>query len=108
MHGVSSCAEFESPGQAVVLELDPHHGPNRVRSLGEKIFFPNLDPLRFFAFSVVYLRHGFGDLVNGIDLHHHGLNVLRDGLFNSGDVGVAFFFVLSGFLITYLSSRRSS
>jgi peptidoglycan/LPS O-acetylase OafA/YrhL len=70
--------------------------------VGEKIFFPNLDALRFFAFIVVYLRHGFGDVISGIDLHHYGLNLLKDGLFNSGDVGVAFFFVLSGFLITYL------
>jgi len=44
---------------------------------------PNLDGLRFFAFFLVYLRPGFG-------------------VGDTGGVGVAFFFVLSGFLITYL------
>jgi peptidoglycan/LPS O-acetylase OafA/YrhL len=52
-------------------------------NLTQRVFFPNLDGLRFLAFFLVYLQHGFG--VPG-----------------TGGVGVAFFFVLSGFLITYL------
>ena len=65
-------------------------------------YFENLDALRFLAFLLVFLRHGFGDLARRIDAGTYGGGLLKDGLFNSGDVGVAFFFVLSGFLITYL------
>ena len=68
----------------------------------EKVYFPNLDALRFFAFMFVYLRHGFGDVVKPIELGHFILNLLKNGLNDSGDIGVSFFFVLSGFLITYL------
>lgn len=50
---------------------------------GERVFFPNLDGLRFLAFLLVYLQHGYG-------------------VPEVGGAGVAFFFVLSGFLITYL------
>jgi len=63
-----------------------------------KVFFPNLDGLRFFAFFVVFLSHGFGSLPKLFDFAPR----LRDALFESGGLGVAFFFTLSGFLITYL------
>jgi peptidoglycan/LPS O-acetylase OafA/YrhL len=57
--------------------------PEIVATSRPKVHFPNLDGLRFVAFFLVYLQHGFraGEL---------------------GDDGVSFFFVLSGFLITYL------
>jgi peptidoglycan/LPS O-acetylase OafA/YrhL len=67
-----------------------------------KVYFPNLDGLRFFAFFLVYLQHGFGGAFS-IDENQKGaLRLLRNALFESGWAGVSFFFVLSGFLITYL------
>jgi len=63
---------------------------------------PNLDDLRFFAFFLVYLQHGFGAALR-IDENQKGaLRLVRNAVFVSGWVGVSFFFVLSGFLITYL------
>ena len=64
------------------------------------IFFPNLDGLRFVAFFVVFINHAFGCLdytnTNRVFLF------IRDRYLTSGDLGVNLFFVLSGFLITYL------
>ena len=65
----------------------------------KKTEFHTIDALRFFAFLKVYLLH---------------LPVERDfGLFSTmkkgGGIGVVFFFVLSGFLITYiLTSEKQS
>jgi peptidoglycan/LPS O-acetylase OafA/YrhL len=73
---------------------------NAAHSRG-KIFFPNLDGLRFFAFFLVYLQHGFFAAVP-VTQDHGFLFQLRELIFNSGWAGVSFFFVLSGFLITYL------
>lgn len=53
-------------------------------------YFPNLDGLRFFAFLIVFISHSILFLWNG------------KFAFAQGDLGVNFFFVLSGFLITYL------
>ena len=66
-----------------------------------KVFFENLDGLRFFCFLAVFLFHSF----------HTDYDALRDtpiyqfikrDVFGNGNLGVNFFFVLSGFLITYL------
>lgn len=65
-------------------------------------YFKNLDGFRFICFLLVFLFHSF----------HTDLKVIKDStiytlvkkeICNNGNVGVYFFFVLSGFLITYLA-----
>jgi peptidoglycan/LPS O-acetylase OafA/YrhL len=65
-----------------------------------EIAFPNLDGLRFLAFFSVFLAHAFYTT----DLALSGSLVYRATEFVTGKgiFGVNFFFVLSGFLITYL------
>lgn len=65
-----------------------------------KVFFPNLEGLRFFAFFVVFINHATGSL--GYNNHSEKFAYVRSHFFWNGDLGVSFFFVLSGFLITYL------
>lgn len=56
----------------------------------QRPYFVNLEGLRFFAFLLVFVSHV-------------ARFVWEDALFLSqGDLGVSFFFTLSGFLITYL------
>lgn len=65
-----------------------------------KVFFPNLEGLRFFAFFVVFINHATGSL--GYFNSSASYSFIRSNYLWSGDLGVSFFFVLSGFLITYL------
>lgn len=67
----------------------------------KNIFFLNLDGLRFFCFLSVFLYHSFYTEVDSIKNSTVYLFIKND-LFNNGNIGVNFFFVLSGFLITYL------
>jgi len=68
----------------------------------EKVYFPNLDGLRFIAFLLVFLQHGFYIFFKNFE----GVSFFTDQmirlLFVNGGTGVQIFFVLSGFLITYL------
>ncbi|GAB4093971.1 acyltransferase family protein [Flaviaesturariibacter terrae] len=64
------------------------------------VYFPNLDGLRYFCFLSVFLFHSFSNSNPQITGDSRYI-MLRRFLIN-GSVGVNFFFVLSGFLITYL------
>ena len=74
-----------------------------IKSHGKRPHFKNLDALRFFAAFSVFLFHFFGEIKNLIPISEK--NSIYRGItaFTSkGLLGVNFFFVLSGFLITYL------
>lgn len=65
------------------------------------IYFKNLDGLRFIAFFAVFCFH-IGYLLP-LSQNSSALSILTHNLlFNQGENGVSFFFVLSSFLITYL------
>ncbi len=67
----------------------------------KRFYFENLDGLRFICFLMVFLYHSFHtdfDFIKAEPLY----KFVDKGLFGNGNLGVNFFFVLSGFLITYL------
>ena len=66
----------------------------------KKIHFENLDALRFFAFLSVFISHVA--LFLGFESNNSSFNFIKKSFLIHGDLGVNFFFVLSGFLITFL------
>jgi peptidoglycan/LPS O-acetylase OafA/YrhL len=62
-----------------------------------KVYFKGLNGLRFFAAFLVLMQHA-----ESIREKYSLFNLADYTLFNSGATAVEFFFVLSGFLITYL------
>jgi peptidoglycan/LPS O-acetylase OafA/YrhL len=70
----------------------------------QKIFFPNLDALRFICFFMVFLFHCYKTIFENLkdSGHYNSFFSSIEFLFQNGELGVNFFFVLSGFLITYL------
>ncbi|WEK36229.1 MAG: acyltransferase [Candidatus Pseudobacter hemicellulosilyticus] len=71
-----------------------------------RIFFPNLDGLRFISFFVVFLFHCYMTVYPYIESSSPNASYAIRFLFQYGSLGVNFFFVLSGFLITYLLIRE--
>ena len=67
------------------------------------VYFENLDALRFLAALSVFIFHFFRD-INGFYPNLAANKIFEVVLVftNKGSLGVNFFFVLSGFLITYL------
>lgn len=66
-----------------------------------RIFFPNLDGLRFIAFFTVFVHHTLNVQCFSTDPQSE-LYKFVFAVKNNGALGVNLFFVLSGFLITYL------
>lgn len=64
-------------------------------------YFKNLDGLRTLCFLMVFLFHSFTTTDNQI-LQSSSYSYIKNSVFGNGNLGVNFFFVLSGFLITYL------
>ena len=72
----------------------------RLISRMRKPYFENLDGLRFFCFLSIFFFHSFATEYDSIRFSGP-YQFIKFGLFGSGNLGVNFFFVLSGFLITY-------
>lgn len=67
----------------------------------DKIYFENLNGLRFLCFLSVFCFHSFHVLDHDIQ-NMFIYKFIKKDIFGNGNQGVNFFFVLSGFLITYL------
>ena len=78
-------------------------GKNNTIGAGKKstIFFPNLDGLRFIAFFAVFFHHTLIVRCFSADPSSR-VYAFFSNLKEAGALGVNLFFVLSGFLITYL------
>lgn len=66
----------------------------------KKVYFHNLDSLRLLAFFAVFISHAA--LFLGYENQSLWFTNFKTYVLANGDMGVSFFFVLSGFLITYL------
>ena len=71
----------------------------------ERIYFPELDGLRFVAFLMVYLFHG--GVPSGVLKQVIG-TAATDVFRENGGYGVQLFFILSGYLITTLLLREEA
>lgn len=66
-----------------------------------KLYFRNLDSIRFFAATMVFLQHGVAGSYQYLNIKGSTAERFLYTISNGG-TGVSIFFVLSGFLITYL------
>ncbi|MBK9047983.1 MAG: acyltransferase [Bacteroidetes bacterium] len=69
--------------------------------MSKKVYFENLDGLRFLCFLSVFFFHSFHTEYDFIK-DNPVCTFIKKDLFGNGNLGVNFFFVLSGFLITFL------
>jgi peptidoglycan/LPS O-acetylase OafA/YrhL len=72
------------------------------------VFFPNLDGFRTVAFLTVFLIHGFWRCIKYLGDKYIFTEITLRKLYHIGGIGVSAFFVLSGFLITYLLLKESA
>lgn len=86
-------------------------GVSENKDTSKKVFFPNLDGLRFICFLLVFLFHSYKTIFQ-TTRHTDALGspslffTIVEFLFQNGELGVNFFFVLSGFLITFLLMKE--
>jgi peptidoglycan/LPS O-acetylase OafA/YrhL len=64
-------------------------------------YFKNIDGLRTICFLMVFCFHSFTSKSEAV-LNSGAYGIIKNSIFSNGNLGVNFFFVLSGFLITYL------
>ncbi len=69
------------------------------------LYFKGLDTLRFFAFFLVFWQHGFSDSFSNLTSNEL-VNKIIVSLTITGGAGVQIFFVISGFLITFLMIKE--
>ena len=76
-----------------------------IEPLGSRVYFPELDGLRFLAFFLVFLFHqGISRPVLSKLIGHGAAGCCIE----NGWVGVQLFFILSGYLITTLLLREEA
>ncbi len=77
------------------------------RGTHRRFYRPELDALRFFAFSCVFLCHGPAlDLTQDAAKSHRAATRFLAIFFHSGAFGLPIFFLLSAYLITELLIRE--
>lgn len=77
--------------------------------MGKKQYFESLDGLRTLSFLFVFFSHAFvSELVNSLPSSNIFSNIATTFFFRSGGEGVSIFFVISGFLISYLLFKEES
>ena len=94
-----------TPTQPAEPELPAETVKPEVSEPAERVYFPELDGLRFVAFLMVFLFHGgvpWGVLRPLIG------RTLTDVFRDNGGYGVQLFFILSGYLITALLLREEA
>lgn len=71
-----------------------------------KVQFDNLDSIRTIAFLFVFSEHILWSAINDLGIENDFFQFILYNIFANGGLGVSLFFVLSGFLITYLMLKE--